>query len=68
MTTLFISDLHLDANRPEIGAQFLAFLDGEAREADTLFILGDLFEAWLGDDDPNPYYAGMKMAIRELVD
>ena len=68
MTTLFISDLHLDASQPEIGAQFLAFLGGEAREADTLFILGDLFEAWLGDDDPNPYYAGMKTAIRELVD
>ena len=68
MTTLFISDLHLDSSQPEIGAQFLAFLRGEAREADTLFILGDLFEAWLGDDDPNPYYAGMKTAIRELVD
>ena len=56
MTTLFISDLHLDASRPEIGVQFLAFLNGEARDADTLYILGDLFEVWLGDDDPNPYY------------
>ena len=68
MTTLFISDLHLEAGRPEIGVQFLAFLSGEARDADTLYILGDLFEVWLGDDDPNPYYAGMKAAIRELVD
>ena len=68
MTTLFISDLHLDAARPEIGAQFLAFLGGEAREAETLFILGDLFEVWLGDDDPNPYYADIKTASRELVD
>ncbi len=68
MTTLFISDLHLDASRPEIGVQFLAFLNGEARDADTLYILGDLFEVWLGDDDPNPYYAGMKAALRELVD
>ncbi len=68
MTTLFISDLHLDANRPAIGVQFLAFLGGEARQADTLYILGDLFEAWLGDDDPNPYYADMKAALRELVD
>ena len=41
---------------------------GEAREAEALYILGDLFEAWLGDDDPNPYYAQMKAAIRELVD
>lgn len=68
MPTLFISDLHLEAGRPEIGVQFLDFLSGEARDADTLYILGDLFEVWLGDDDPNPYYAAMKAAIRELVD
>ncbi len=68
MATLFISDLHLEPARPEIGEQFLAFLAGPAREADALYILGDLFEAWVGDDDPNPYYAGMKSALRELVD
>ena len=68
MTTLLISDLHLEAARPEIGEQFLAFLQGEARSADALYILGDLFEAWLGDDDPNPYYATMKAAIRQLTD
>ena len=68
MATLFISDLHLEADRPEIGEQFLAFLRGPAREADALYILGDLFEAWIGDDDPSPYYAGMKAAIRELSD
>ena len=50
MTTLFISDLHLDASRPEITRLFLAFLEGEAAEADALYILGDLFEAWIGDD------------------
>jgi UDP-2,3-diacylglucosamine hydrolase len=66
MSTLFISDLHLEAGRPEIGEQFLAFLAGPAREADALYILGDLFEAWVGDDDPSPYYAGMKDALREL--
>ena len=68
MSTLFISDLHLEADRPEIGEQFLAFLAGPAREADALYILGDLFEAWVGDDDPDPYYADMKTAIRELAD
>ena len=68
MATLFISDLHLEAKRPEIGAQFLAFLAGPARHAEALYILGDLFEAWLGDDDPNPYYDQMKSAIRELAD
>jgi UDP-2,3-diacylglucosamine hydrolase len=68
MATLFVSDLHLEAERPEIGEQFIAFLSGPARAADALYILGDLFEAWIGDDDPSPYYAGMKAAIRELSD
>ena len=68
MTTLFISDLHLEGDRPEIGQQFVDFLDGEARAADALYILGDLFESWVGDDDPNPHYADMKAAIRALSD
>jgi UDP-2,3-diacylglucosamine hydrolase len=54
MTTLFISDLHLDAERPAITDLFGRFLDEEARGADALYILGDLFEAWIGDDDPSP--------------
>ncbi len=68
MTTLFISDLHLEADRPDIAEQFTAFLGGEARDAEALYILGDLFEAWVGDDDPNPHYADMTRAIRELSD
>ncbi len=68
MTTLFISDLHLEAERPEIGAQFVEFLDNEAVSAEALYILGDLFESWVGDDDPNPHYAAMKQAIRRLVE
>ena len=68
MTTLFISDLHLEASQPEIGEQFLSFLKADARGAEALYILGDLFEVWLGDDDPNPYYATMKTALRELAD
>jgi UDP-2,3-diacylglucosamine hydrolase len=68
MTTLFISDLHLEAGQPDIGRQFLSFLAAEARQAEALYILGDLFEVWLGDDDPNPYYTAMKSAIRELTD
>ena len=68
MTTLFVSDLHLEASQPAIGEQFLNFLSSEAREAEALYILGDLFEVWLGDDDPNPYYADMKLALRELTD
>jgi UDP-2,3-diacylglucosamine hydrolase len=50
MTTLFISDLHLDASRPHITRLFLDFLENEASKADALYILGDLFEAWIGDD------------------
>lgn len=68
MTTLFISDLHLEAGRPDIGEQFRAFLEGEATSAEALYILGDLFEYWVGDDDPNPHYADMKGAIRTLAD
>jgi len=50
-TTLFISDLHLDESRPQIVELFKQFLRGEARRADALYILGDLFESWIGDDD-----------------
>jgi UDP-2,3-diacylglucosamine hydrolase len=48
--TLFISDLHLDESRPGIVAQFERFLETVAPSAEALFILGDLFEYWVGDD------------------
>ncbi|MBL8437269.1 MAG: UDP-2,3-diacylglucosamine diphosphatase [Zoogloeaceae bacterium] len=51
METLFISDLHLSEERPDLLAQFLAFVEGPARDAAALYILGDLFEYWAGDDD-----------------
>ncbi len=51
MSTLFISDLHLELERPDIRDQFLAFLEQEALHADAFYILGDLFESWVGDDD-----------------
>jgi UDP-2,3-diacylglucosamine hydrolase len=50
VTTLFISDLHLDASRPHITRLFVDFVHGEAMQAEALYILGDLFEAWIGDD------------------
>lgn len=50
-TTLFISDLHLCASRPGITAAFVAFLQNTASTAKALYILGDLFEYWAGDDD-----------------
>lgn len=67
MTTLFISDLHLEADRPEIADQFLRFLETEALAADALYILGDLFESWVGDDDPNEHYAWIRQALRKLT-
>jgi UDP-2,3-diacylglucosamine hydrolase len=66
--TLFVSDLHLDPAEPAIARQFLAFLAGEARRADALYILGDLFEAWLGDDDPDPAAREVVAALRALTD
>lgn len=68
MTTLFISDLHLDAERPAITGLFGKFLDGEARDAQALYILGDLFEAWVGDDDPSELGAFVADKLHALRD
>jgi len=68
VATLFIADLHLQTEEPAITAGFLRFLQGEARRADALYILGDLFEAWIGDDDPNPLHREIAIAIKALVD
>lgn len=68
MATLFIADLHLQTEEPAITAGFLRFLRGEAKSADALYILGDLFEAWIGDDDPNPLHREIAAAINALVD
>ena len=54
MTVWFASDLHLDPSTPETAARFLRFLAGSVQGARSLFLLGDLFEAWIGDDDPEP--------------
>lgn len=67
MTTLFISDLHLTGERPEITKLFLQFLQQRASTADALYILGDLFEAWLGDDMILPDYQPVIDGIKQLV-
>lgn len=67
MAVLFVSDLHLDPARPEAIEDFVAFTQSEAREAETLFILGDLFEAWIGDDDDDPGLRPILEAIARLV-
>lgn len=66
MAILFISDLHLTTERPAIGEAFLRFLRGEARRAEALYILGDLFEIWLGDDAVVDEYRPYIEALREL--
>lgn len=67
MTTLFISDLHLSKEQPELLRLFLSFLAGPAAKADALYILGDLFEAWLGDDLILPEYQPALDTLRKLT-
>lgn len=52
--TLFISDLHIALEKPEITERFLSFLKNRAKQATTVYILGDLFDVWVGDDDFTP--------------
>ena len=68
MTALFISDLHLTAGDAETTGRFVDFMAGPARAARELYILGDLFEAWIGDDDDDPRLAPIVTALRELTD
>lgn len=64
--TYFIADLHLAQNRPDITACFLSFLKNDAPNAQTLYILGDLFEYWVGDDDDSPFILEIAAAIKAL--
>lgn len=65
--SLFISDLHLCASRPAITGQFIRFLETQARQADALYILGDLFEYWAGDDDlADPHNQTVIQALNRL--
>lgn len=64
--TYFISDLHLSANRQDITQCFMTFLSEDAPKADALYILGDLFEVWVGDDDLNPFTKHIAQALHNL--
>jgi UDP-2,3-diacylglucosamine hydrolase len=65
--TLFISDLHLTAERPHITRQFLDFVEHVVPEAEALYILGDLFEYWVGDDDTeDPLNVAVATALARL--
>lgn len=68
MATLFVSDLHLDPARPATTALFLDFLARQARQAEACYILGDLFEAWIGDDDDTELRRVVVNALRSLAD
>ncbi|HEX5418826.1 MAG TPA: UDP-2,3-diacylglucosamine diphosphatase [Gammaproteobacteria bacterium] len=66
MSVLFISDLHLEGRRPETIRRFLDFISERARHAEALYVLGDLFEAWIGDDDTDAQLKPVIAALAEL--
>lgn len=66
MNLLFISDLHLDESRPEVTESFLTFLKDRASKADALYILGDFFEVWIGDDDDAPLASTIQQQLLKL--
>jgi UDP-2,3-diacylglucosamine hydrolase len=67
--TAFVSDLHLAPERPDANRAFFGFLRGAALRADALYVLGDLFEYWAGDDDiEEPFHAEVIAALRALPD
>ncbi len=68
MTILFISDLHLDPSRPRVTQAFLQLLQCQASTADALYILGDFFEAWIGDDDDSELNQTVISGLKQLTD
>lgn len=67
MTTLFISDLHLSPSTPEINACFIKFMREEAIHAEALYVLGDLFEFWIGDDDKSDFATEIRAEFKRLT-
>ncbi|MBW3694658.1 UDP-2,3-diacylglucosamine diphosphatase [Vibrio sp. T187] len=67
MKTYFISDLHLTPSRPDITQCFLDFMNNEAVHADALYVLGDLFEFWIGDDDRSDFSNTIRSAFQSLT-
>lgn len=66
MTTLFISDLHLQPSQPRLLDACLRFFDEHVRSAEALYILGDLFEVWIGDDDDATWLNDFAYALQQL--
>ena len=65
MSACLISDLHLQENRPELTKAFKKFLISHASNVDSLYILGDLFEAWIGDDFENDFILEVKSELKK---
>lgn len=66
-SSLFISDLHLSEERPEANERFFSFIEDTAGDAEALYILGDLFEYWIGDDDlRQPFHALVAGFLKRL--
>lgn len=65
--TLFISDLHLEESRPDIIRQFSQLLESCDQSVDALYILGDLFEAWIGDDDDSSFHTDIIQALKSVT-
>lgn len=66
-THLFVSDLHLSPDRPATVDRFVRFLRERARAATALYLLGDIFDVWIGDDDHDPPNAEVASALRDLT-
>ncbi len=66
MYTLFISDLHLHESRPQITRAFFQFLHAQTHDLEALYILGDFFDAWLGDDDDAPLNTQVASELKQL--
>ncbi|MDN4503734.1 UDP-2,3-diacylglucosamine diphosphatase [Alteromonadaceae bacterium BrNp21-10] len=68
LNTLFIADLHLSESRPDITAAFVHFVETQAIHADALYVLGDLFEVWVGDDEDAPLHRQVMQCFKHLTD
>lgn len=68
MSIYFISDLHLQAAREDLAQALYNFLETELNDNDTLYILGDFFDAWIGDDEDHSFYQNIKEKLRTLAD
>lgn len=68
MAIFFISDLHLAQDRPQVAEAFTRFLQDTAADAEALYILGDFFDTWIGDDDDSSFVAGIKQLLAEYAD